>query len=110
MVTTLKPRVQPASTRIRTLQQADRRVTGTTLQNRRQRKYQENPRCARCGRPGLLDELVLDHTVALVNGGADTETNTQLLCAHPCHDEKTAEDMAIARGRGGVETFGRPGL
>jgi 5-methylcytosine-specific restriction protein A len=34
----------------------------------------------------------VDHILALVNGGADDESNLQSLCI-PCHDVKTREDL-----------------
>lgn len=51
----------------------------------------------------------LDHTTALVLGGADTDANCQLLCVWydesgakaGCHVEKTVADLRRARGEGG---------
>jgi len=43
-----------------------------------------------------MHEFELDHTVALVNGGADTDENCQVLCNAPdggCHRAKTASDL-----------------
>jgi 5-methylcytosine-specific restriction protein A len=35
-----------------------------------------------------------DHRVALANGGANAESNVQLLCV-PCHSKKTRTDVAV---------------
>jgi 5-methylcytosine-specific restriction protein A len=56
------------------------------------------------GRVTLATQV--DHIVALVNGGTDDrfdDSNRQGLC-DPCHDAKTALDLAEAR-RGGVGKF-----
>ena len=48
-------------------------------------------KCVQCGSNQLLH---IDHIIALENGGADDETNFQLLC-HPCHKIKTKSDVKI---------------
>lgn len=51
-------------------------------------------RCQSCTRkiaPG--DSWQADHVVALVNGGANAESNLQVLCGW-CHKAKTAGDVA----------------
>ncbi len=71
----------------------NKRITGTTLQNRRRQWFQEYPLCVHCvaaGRVTLATEL--DHVVPLFKGGADDETNLQGLCAEH-HKAKTAIDM-----------------
>jgi len=72
----------------------DGRLRGRALQARRLRKWTKaQGLCAKCG--ALTDYphgFQLDHIKALVNGGDDTEDQTQVLCI-PCHDTKTASDM-----------------
>ena len=53
-----------------------------------------NGKCCECGvliagsvRPAI------DHVVAICNGGANAESNLQLLCV-PCHAKKTKRDVA----------------
>lgn len=79
---------------------ADGRMRGRGLQERRLRVWARDPRCAICrrltefnARPGWGFQL--DHIVALANGGADTEANCQVLCIGPgsCHERKTAQDL-----------------
>jgi 5-methylcytosine-specific restriction endonuclease McrA len=50
--------------------------------------------CAICTRP-ISEKLrpAIDHTIALINGGQNRESNLQLLCA-PCHKIKTKADVA----------------
>lgn len=99
-LTMLGSRVQEAPARLKTLQPAKaKRKTGKGLQLRRQRVYRNDPRCATCRRPVLMDEFHLDHKVALVNGGRDTDANCQVLCI-PCHEAKTRKDLARAAGKG----------
>jgi 5-methylcytosine-specific restriction endonuclease McrA len=82
---------------------ADGRIRGRKLQERRLRIWKADPHCAMCGRlvelsarPGFGFEL--DHKVALKASGGegeDTDENTQVLCCGPqgCHRLKTARDM-----------------
>lgn len=72
------------------------RMAGRPLQARRLRIWTSDPTCAHCGRltvfPGGFE---LDHRIALVDGGADTDENCQVLCSGPdgCHAKKTAQDL-----------------
>lgn len=98
-LTTLKPRVaalRNAAPRVVTT----KRISGRRLQAIRAAQFSENPLCERCAERGLVTlGTQSDHFVALINGGADTMANRQLLC-DDCHREKTREDMAIARNGG----------
>lgn len=52
-------------------------------------------RCAECGRRiGNGVAWNADHIIALVNGGENREFNLQPLCLKPCHQAKTATDLA----------------
>lgn len=55
----------------------------------------DNGRCKSCARRcGIGGEAwVMDHTVALINGGGNRESNLQVLCVE-CHKSKTAGDVA----------------
>lgn len=78
----------------------DGRLRGRGLQARRLRKWIEAEGC--CAHCGNLTEYAdprtnprgfhLDHIVAVINGGEDTDEQTQVLCP-PCHDIKTAKDL-----------------
>ncbi len=46
--------------------------------------------CAICGR--VPARPVLDHVVPLKDGGTDDGENLQVLCANPCHRDKTVEE------------------
>lgn len=97
---TLAPRVQVLDARrVQPVPTAsDRRMAGRALQARRLRIWVKNPRCAHCGRLVAMHEFELDHIVALVNGGADTDDNCQVLCLpNGCHARKTAADLKAAR-------------
>lgn len=87
----MAPSRQPAPQR-----SADRRMTGRALQERRLRIWSQDPHCAACGRLVAMHEFELDHKVALVNGGADTDDNCQVLCNGPggCHHRKTQFDLS----------------
>ena len=78
---------------------SDKRMAGRPLQQRRWKKWNQNPCCAVCGR--LTDwpyGFELDHITRLDKGGPDTEQNTQVLCVYysidgrkqGCHAGKTA--------------------
>jgi 5-methylcytosine-specific restriction protein A len=70
------------------------RLRGSKLQQRRKSYLRLRPLCARCEAKGLVALAeVLDHIVALCNGGSDDDPNNwQGLCI-PCHKDKTAEDL-----------------
>jgi 5-methylcytosine-specific restriction protein A len=72
----------------------DGRLRGRKLQQRRLRKWTEaKGLCARCAcLTDYPNGFQLDHIKALVNGGDDTEGQTQVLCI-PCHEVKTNEDL-----------------
>lgn len=73
-----------------------KRITGTTLQNRRRRWFMEKPLCVHCqSKGGVSLATELDHILPLFKGGVDDETNLQGLCK-PCHDAKTAQDMGYS--------------
>lgn len=101
---TLRPAVRAlGSTQRLAPTPSENRIAGAQNQRRRWRLWQANPHCARCGR--LMDwpyGCEADHVVRLDEGGADNETNLQLLCVRwgtdgskcGCHAEKTAEERA----------------
>jgi 5-methylcytosine-specific restriction endonuclease McrA len=81
---------------------ADRRITGTTLQNRRRQAWANNPECAACGRVVVYPHgFELDHIVPLYMGGADHIDNCQILCVYyhsdgtkqGCHADKTKAEQ-----------------
>src|SRR5215510_440060 len=59
--------------------------------------------CVSCSRR-IVGKLLprTDHIIALINGGANRESNLQLVC-HECHEQKNKSDVQlksyIARGR-----------
>lgn len=95
-----------------------KRITGRTLQQRRQRIWLRRPHCALCGAlvayPGGFE---LDHIVSLQAGGADTDENCQVLCIDipgragkvGCHRIKTAADMGYSRIRAPQAAFDATG-
>jgi len=90
----IPPRVTPAPGR---LQQAgtpsQHRITGRRLQSRRLRVWAKDPHCVDCSELTVYpDGFELDHEVALVNGGQDTDENSRVRC-HRCHKTKTAIDL-----------------
>lgn len=98
-LSTLKPRIATLGPRLGGVPAtALKRTTGRTLQTRRLKVWLASDGCcAACGRVVAMSDFALDHNIALVNGGEDTEANSQVLCL-PCHEIKTIEDMAMARG------------
>lgn len=68
-------------------------MTGRALQARRLRIWSKDPHCKVCRSVVAYPHgFALDHVVALVNGGEDTESNLQVLC-HGCHEAKTRDDL-----------------
>jgi 5-methylcytosine-specific restriction protein A len=69
------------------------RIRGRRLQAIRRSHLSAYPLCVHCeaqGRTELATEV--DHIVALVNGGADMDSNRQGLCKD-CHADKTRADL-----------------
>lgn len=93
----IKPRVQSLGARLQPASTAsEQRMTGRRLQERRLRVWSKDPHCVDCGNlTRYPDGFELDHEVALVNGGADTEENSRVRCL-PCHAAKTRRDMQQA--------------
>ena len=91
---TLRPRIGSLSGRLTSLQaQGVDRLRGRAAVTRRERFLHEHPLCVECERQGRVTAATVpDHIVALVNGGADDESNLQALCAE-CHRKKTARDL-----------------
>ena len=46
--------------------------------------------CRKCGK--MVGKLEIDHIVPLAAGGSNSELNLQLLCAIPCHRDKTLKE------------------
>lgn len=66
-------------------------VSGHQASKQRTRiRIRDNYTCRMCSRAVAVGNV--DHIIALVNGGTDTDDNLQLLCI-PCHDDKTRVDM-----------------
>lgn len=83
------------------------RPRGRTLQTLRQRLLRANPLCVRCTSVGRVTAAtVLDHVVALTNGGNNSDANLQGLC-HACHEQKTRQDLG-QRERSGCDARGMP--
>ena len=80
------------------------RIRGRQLQAIRKRHFDANPLCVLCLAKGRLSPATdLDHTIALVNGGTNADSNYQCLCKD-CHQDKTASDLGYsARVRTGLD-------
>lgn len=91
----VQSKVKPLASRLRAPTTAsEQRMTGRRLQARRLRIWSKDPHCADCGNlTRYPDGFELDHEVALVNGGTDTDDNCKVRCL-PCHEAKTQRDMA----------------
>jgi 5-methylcytosine-specific restriction protein A len=86
---------------------ADKRIAGRKLQALRSRLLRANPLCVLCQRDGRVSvATVLDHVVALTNGGDYSDANMQGLCK-PCHELKTRQDLG-QRVRYGCDASGAP--
>lgn len=73
---------------------AAKRVTGRKLQRLRAELFERDPLCAECKRQGRVTLATQrDHIQPLEEGGEDTETNVQGLCAD-CHDAKSKAERA----------------
>ena len=85
----------------------NQRIRGRRLQRRRQLYRDRQPWCVVCASRGVHRPWTeLDHTVAMENGGTDTDDNIQGLC-DDCHAAKTAQDMGYKR-RFGCDVDGNP--
>lgn len=63
--------------------------------------------CQACLLRGIIKPAtVVDHIVALVNGGDDRDTNKRCLCDE-CHTEKTRQDLGL-KPSGACDTNGLP--
>ena len=73
----------------------NQRIRGRALQRIRQRFLRANPLCMSCYERGYAQAATqLDHIIALVNGGTDTQDNRQGLCDE-CHEAKTRIDLGL---------------
>ncbi len=63
--------------------------------------------CQACLERGVVTmATVVDHIIALVNGGDDSDSNKRALC-DACHVEKTREDLGY-RPSGACDASGMP--
>ena len=75
------------------------RIKGRALQSIRFDRWRSDPHCETCGRITAYPYgFEIDHIVPLYQGGADSDSNRQLLCVdgpdyEGCHTAKTREDM-----------------
>lgn len=64
----------------------------------RARVLREEPLCRPCHSVGRVEpSTIADHILPLSEGGSGDRLNYQGICK-PCHDAKTAEEAARARG------------
>lgn len=78
---------------------ATKRITGRKLQRLRAELFSTNPLCVECAKQGHTTLATQrDHIVALTDGGADDESNTQGLC-EPCHEAKSLAERLRAQRR-----------
>lgn len=74
------------------------RITGRRLQSRRLRIWSRDPHCTDCRElTSYPSGFELDHDVALVNGGTDTDDNCKVRCL-ACHEAKTRRDLQRFHG------------
>lgn len=106
------PAPSPRKAWARPLYQADTRKRGRAGQRERREVLDEEPLCRLClGLGRTTPSVVVDHIVRLADGGSDERANKQALC-HPCHDAKTAAELAADRAarRIGLGHNGGPAL
>lgn len=96
---TAPSRIQQAPNRLQYAPSpSEKRMAGRKLQSRRLRIWSKDPHCVDCGAlTRYPDGFELDHDLALVNGGQDTDENSMVRCPL-CHGKKTEHDMRQARG------------
>ena len=83
------------------------RMRGRRAVARRAAWLDDHPLCCKCeAQNRIVAATVVDHVVALTNGGPDDESNFQSLCSD-CHDLKTADDLGHRR-RAGAALDGEP--
>jgi 5-methylcytosine-specific restriction endonuclease McrA len=81
--------------------QAHRRAAVSTNAARRMRRAVNNAgsaRCAYCRSICAASFIQVDHRIALVDGGTDTESNVQPVCKD-CHVDKTTAENNARRAR-----------
>lgn len=62
-------------------------------------------KCCECGRKiGPADQWICDHTVAIINGGANREINLRTICGWCDRNVKTPADVAIKSKTARVKT------
>lgn len=70
---------------------AKERIRGHALTKMRERiMARDGAACQKCGK--MVERLEVDHIVPLAAGGSNSELNLQLLCAIPCHRDKTLKE------------------
>lgn len=85
------------------------RLRGRAGVAQRLRRLSAEPLCRHCAQNGKTTAAVTpDHIIPLGKGGSDDDDNIQCLCG-PCHDAKTAIDMAgMFSAAMGVDADGWP--
>jgi 5-methylcytosine-specific restriction protein A len=70
---------------------AEERIRGHALTKIRERVLaRDGAACKKCGK--MVGRLEVDHIVPLAVGGSNSDLNLQLLCAIPCHRDKTLKE------------------
>ena len=103
LVTVLKPKLPTPGRNMRVAETPGQaRTRGSTLQAERKRIWLAHGcKCAGCGRVVLYPSgFELDHIIPLSLGGADADSNKQILCVYRdargvkagCHVDKTGTD------------------
>ena len=70
---------------------AEDRIRGHALTKIRERIIlRDGAACKKCGK--MVGRLEVDHIVPLAVGGSNSDLNLQLLCAFPCHRNKTLKE------------------